>query len=60
MALRTSIGAIAKCIGYKERVHVYIYVVHAAVALDCVNFRREKKKYVKHFIVFTRIEQIVL
>ena len=44
VALRSSIGDIAKCIGYKKIVHMYIYVLHAAMALDCVNFKSEKMR----------------
>ena len=38
---------------------MYIYVLHAAVALDRVHFRSEINE-VRHFIVFTGIEQFVL
>ena len=38
---------------------MYIYVLHAAVSLDFVNFRSETNE-VRHLLVFTRMEPFVL
>ena len=57
MVLRTSIGGIAKCIVKSTR--VYLRSTRCRGAGPCVNFRSETNE-VRHFIVFTRMEQFVL